>query len=342
VVVDEGTIKDSNAAFGEIGYDITPTVEVHAGLRETFNHAYGNGGVFVIPAHNLEVQSNQVGETDNFATGRIGVNWAATPDQFVYAFMAKGAKTGGINASGVHVFSPESVYDYEAGVKSTWFGGHLRTQADVFDMDYKNMQLAVLTPTPGIAPQQSITNVGKSTIRGAELSVQSRYGGLQVDGNLAYVHSAIGSSPRLLNAYLYAVQGLSPRGVQCAPGQTSGCFDFTPYYESVNGTANPYSPHWTANIGAQYAVPLAGEATLTPRADFSYSSEQWATIFQNPVDQFQARHVLNFSLEYARDRWNITAYGTNLTKDYYKTGLTGTYNFWGDPAVYGVRFTESF
>jgi iron complex outermembrane receptor protein len=341
IVADVGTVKDSNAVYGELGYDLTPTIEVHSGLRETFNHAYGNGGVFLIPANNLEIQSNRVGQTDNELTGRVGVNWKVTPDQFVYAFAAKGAKTGGINAQGEPNFEPETVYDYEAGLKSSWFADHLNTQVGIFNMHYKNMQLAVRTPAPAQAPVQTITNVGNSTIDGAEVSIQSRFRGWHIDGNLAFVHSSV-SAPPLLNTYLYQIQGYSPKGVQCEPGQTTNCFNYAPYYQSASGVSNPYSPRWTGNIGLSYIFNIHNGATLAPRADFSYSSTQWATIFENPVDRFQLRDVLNLSLTYARDGLKIAAYGTNVTHAYFIVGQTGSQNFWNAPVEYGIRISQAF
>jgi len=340
VVVDEGTVKNSNAVYGEVGFDMTPTLETHVGLRETFNHAYGNGGVFVIPAGSLEVQSNVVGQTDNEATGRAGVNWKVTSNEFIYGFVAKGAKTGGINAQGESNFAPETVYDYETGIKSSWLDGHIKTQAGVFYMDYDNLQLQVNTPAPAQAPVSTITNVGKSRVKGAELSAQSKFGGLQIDGNAAFVDSSV-SAPPLLNVYKYQSAGFSPVGAQCPPGTATGCFNYTPYYQSASGVANPYSPRWTANLGAEYGFAFFSGGTLTPRADFSYTSTQWATIFQNPVDEFQQRHVLNVTVTYAKNDWRLAVYGTNVTHDYFITGQTGAQNFWNAPAEYGVRISKS-
>lgn len=340
VVVDEGTVKNSHALYGEVGFDILPTLETHVGLRETFNHAYGDGGVFVIPAGDLEVQSNVVGQTDNEATGRVGVNWKATPTQFVYGFAAKGAKTGGINAQGESNFSPETVYDYEAGLKSTFLDGHVNTQLGAFYMDYRNLQLQVNTPAPAQAPVSTITNVGKSRVRGAEFSAQSKFGGLQVDANAAFVDSSV-SAPPLLNVYKYQSAGFTPVGAQCPPAVTAGCFDYTPYYQSASGVANPYSPRWTGNLGAEYTLKVFAAGSLTPRADFSYTSTQWATIFQNPVDKFQQRRLLNFTLTYTRNDWRLAVYGTNVTHEYFITGQTGAQNFWNSPAEYGVRLSKS-
>jgi len=342
VVVDEGTIKNTDAIFGNLGYELTQAVEVHVGLRETVNHAYGTGGVYLIPAGYRQLQGNEVSESDDFLTGRVGVNWRVSRRQFVYAFVAKGAKTGGVNSQGKADFAPETVWDYEAGIKSTWFDGHARTQLGVFDMDYRNLQLSIVTPSPiaTLTPQGAVANVGQSTIRGAELSMQALLGGWQLDGSVGYVHSAIGNSPSLLNSYLYTVLGLNPTGPQCAPGQASGCFDYGPYYQSVNGTEDPHSPQWTANAGIQYTAALPHGATVTPRLDYAYTSVQWATIFQNPVDRFQPHAVLDVGLTYERGPWSLTAYGTNVTSAYYITGQTANMNFWSAPAVYGLRIRE--
>jgi iron complex outermembrane receptor protein len=94
-------------------------------------------------------------------------------------------------------------------------------------------------------------------------------------------------------------------------------------------------------LGAEYGFAFFSGGTLTPRADFSYTSTQWATIFQNPVDEFQQRHVLNVTVTYAKNDWRLAVYGTNVTHDYFITGQTGAQNFWNAPAEYGVRISKS-
>ena len=342
ILVDQGTPKFSAAGYGELGYTISPSVEIHAGLRETFNRVSGNGGTYLVASGSPVLLAPNISHfSDNQLTGRIGVDWTASNDQFIYAFAAKGGKTGGVNGTNIANFSSESVYDYELGVKSKWLDGHVRTQVDGFYMDYQNLQLSSAAPRVGAAPGSAIVNAGSSTVYGAEFSAQVKEGGLQLDGNLAYVHSqaSVGS---LLNTLAYTVAGNSPTGLQCATGQTTGCFNYMPYYQNVTNGPNPYSPTWSGNIGVSYEVALANGLSVTPRVDFSYMSAQWTTVFQNAAEQLQARKLINANLTIKRDGWKIVGYGTNLTKQYYISGQSGFQDFYGAPREFGVRITTKF
>lgn len=342
VLVAQGTPRFSTAFYGEVGYTLSPSLEIHAGLRETFNHVTGNGGTYSVASGSpvlLAVNSTRF--SDHQLTGRIGIDWTLSNEQFLYASFAKGGKTGGVNGTGLANFASESVYDWELGAKSKWLDGHLRTQVGGFYMDYQNLQLSSVGPRVAATPGSAIVNAGSATIYGAEASAQFKAGGLSIDGNLSYVHSSV-SVGTLLNSLAYQSAGLNPTGLQCATGQTTGCFNYTPYYQSASGGPSPYSPTWTGNIGAGYDLDLGNRLTLTPRVDFSYMSAQWTTVFQNAAEQLQARKLINANITLKRDRWKIVGYGTNLTKQYYITGQTGFQNFYGAPREFGVRINTTF
>ena len=341
VHVSNRTDKIANSIFGEVGYNITPALEAHVGIRYTFDHAYQQGNTFLaLLSGSRVIANNDQGQTDSFSTGRVGLDYRLSPDQFLYAVAAKGGKTGGINAP-APVFAPEAVYDYEFGVKSTWLSGMLRTQLGAFYMDYKRLQLQTSQPEAGTTVRGSIANAGSSRVDGVEAAAQTKIGDFSVDANFAVVDSSV-SAGNLLDTYLYQLKGLSPIGLQCAPGQTVGCFNYTPYYRSVTGAPNPFSPRFTGYIGAQYTFELSPLDTLTPRADFSYTSTQYATVFQNPVDRFSTRKLLNLSLTYAHGPWTFVAFGTNVTSQYYIVGQIDNQNLFGNPAEYGFRLIRGF
>ena len=173
------------------------------------------------------------------------------------------------------------------------------------------------------------------------MSGQFRLGGWQLDGNLAYVDATVRAGA-LLNSYAYTAAGFSPLGPQCMAGQTDGCFNFAPYYVNITNAPSPFSPRWTGNIGASYTTEIGHGAYLTPRLDFSYMSSQWTSVFQNAAESMQARRLLNASVALKIDAWTLTAFGTNLTKQYYVTGQTGFQNFYGAPREFGARANLRF
>lgn len=96
ILVDQGTPKFSTAAYGELGFDITPKVEVHIGLRETYNKISGNGGVYLaLPgATPLLLAPNTPRFSDSQLTGRIGLDWTISSEHFAYIVAAKGGQDG--------------------------------------------------------------------------------------------------------------------------------------------------------------------------------------------------------------------------------------------------------
>src|SRR6201999_1815154 len=98
-----------------------------------------------------------------------------------------------------------------------------------------------------------IQNVaGTTTAYGFEGEMQAVFGALSLNGGLSYEHSQLGS-----------VTIIDPNAVP-APAPIA-----------LGGRPLPLAPDWTASIGAQYAIPLPGDATLTPRIDYSYTGGQW-------------------------------------------------------------------
>ncbi len=338
--------SDTYGVFGQGTYELTDALEVVAGAR--YSHDWigsaGTLGVFVnIPGPGLiQVVSspNATPFSDQKVTGKVAVNWKLDANNFIYAFAANGYKSGGPNPFNTAVFQPESVWDYELGLKSTLADGHIRTQIDGFYMDYDNFQYSVLNP---ITTGQTVVNLqGTSKIYGAELQMQGRAGPWAFDLSGAYVHATLGSA-QLIDP-LKLPNGGTGLGVQCAPGVasgTNGCFDYTPYFQNIAGAENPYSPEYTADIGVQYDLPLVS-GTLTPRVDFSYTGSQRASVFQDQLFLIPPRHLLNAQLTYQHKAWRLTAYGTNLTNLTYETGQQGPNEFLGAARQYGLRYSMDF
>jgi len=118
-------------------------------------------------------------------TWKTGLDFVVTDDFFVFATAGTGFRSGGIGinpqAKDVEaiqgdIFGPEEALSYEAGFKSTFFGGAMTLNASYFYVDYESLQLAVLG-TDGI-----VVNTPDATVHGLEvgkvalaLSIQRLY-----------------------------------------------------------------------------------------------------------------------------------------------------------------------
>jgi iron complex outermembrane recepter protein len=352
IEVDGPQILQTAAAFGQVSYEIVPSLQLQAGLRYThdWNETPGTVHFTLLGIPGLPALYVPIGgiETDSATTGKVALNWTVNRENFLYAFVAKGFKGGGFNPGSATTpqlnFAPEVVWDYEIGWKGQYFDNHLSTSLDGFWNNYNDLQANALIPATGTV---SLINTGKSVIKGGEAELHGQFGGLGADMGAGYVNSRLGAI-RLVNTEALPPGLTSASLPQCAPGAVAGCFNYTPYMVDLSGDQNPYSPEWTFNAGVQYAMPVGQSATLTPRINYSYVGSQWTTLFESPVtDYLHSYGLWNASVTYDRNEWSIQAYGFNLADKLYVTGqLSAGANpdseFLGNPRQFGIRVSRRF
>jgi iron complex outermembrane receptor protein len=346
--------KTTTGWFGQINFKLAPQWELQTGLRYSDFKVDGDGFVALnlpaaacgthglppaAPFNGCAVASTAGNEQDGRLTGKVALNYQLDDLNLLYAFIARGYKSGGFNTPTAN-FAPETVMDYEAGWKSTLLDSHVRTQLGGFYYKYHDFQFGELDVANG---QTGIDNLPTATIYGIEATAQAHLGGWGADAGLAYVHSHLPSPGPFVNTHLLPA---SAAGGQCAPGQTVGCFDYTPYLVIGSGGPNLYSPEWTFNGGLEYAATLGDGLTLTPRVNFAYVTSQYTSLTYSEVTDYLPGHGLLsalLTLDY-RD-WEAQAYGTNLTDKVYRSGQglnDGNYYFYGPPRQYGVRLQYRF
>lgn len=336
VDVNFGSALRSQGVFAQAGFKLNDQWQIVVGGRESFDTQHGFGRIIVGGNTISKVGDYKV----NTPTGKITLNWTPTPGQFFYVFAARGYKPGGVNDITSN-FAAEHVNDYEIGWKSTLADGHLRTQVGAYYMDYSDLQYTVLSPVTG---RNSIQNIASATIKGAEASVQGRFGGLSIDGSVAYVHSAI-QGITLIQPNLLPDGGQGTLGFGCSATVTTNCFNYGPFVRNINGAQNTNSPEWSFNVGVAYSIPI-GHGSLTPRVDYSYVGSQWTQVFQKPTDVdasfLQSKGLWAATLAYDSGPWTLEAYGRNIGNKVYISGKIGTTQFYGAPEQYGVRASRSF
>jgi len=335
-ILDSVSKQELIGIFGQVGYQLTPRLQIQLGGRYSFSNNSGTGSLKLAVGPGIFITLPQDGTySDERPTWKATLNWEVNDDNFLYAFYARGFKDGGINPPGPD-FAPEIVDDFEAGWKSKLFDRQLLLQVGGYYMEYKGMQQQVLNPYT-TAPQ--VTNIGDSTIYGAEVSAQGHFGPLSLDLGFAYNHSKLGAVSAVA-AYQLPAGQLPP---QCAPGQTIGCFDYTPYIVNLAGQKNPYSPKYTVNASIGYELELGEDLTLTPRVSVSYISSQYASIFQN-TDYFLIpdRTQVDAFLKLHAGDWDVEGFVRNLTDKHYVTGLNNASAFYAAPRTFGVRVARQF
>jgi len=338
----EGTNpKTALAAFGQVGYELANGLQLQVGARwsrtTSANDAVAKATLPILPTPILSlVQKDKT--VDKKLNGKIALNWTVDPNNFFYAFVATGAKAGGLNGPNVNGITPrafdaEDVTDYEVGYKGTFLDGHLRTQLGGYYSEYEKYQISIVDPTtPSIS---SIFNVpGKTKLYGVELSAQGSFGPLRLDVATSVSNSKLGR--------FYAIDPRLGTGATLVCNAATGpastrCIDLT-------GNEQAYAPKFTLSAGAQYAIPLGDKATLTPRADYAHIAPTFGTLFQNAAlgDRLDERNIVNAQLTLATGDWSIAGFSTNLSDQHYVAAINGVRRLAGAPRQYGIRVSRSF
>jgi len=390
--------KTNYALFGNLQYQLNDQWKLEGGVRETWDvntnptwpcalpngptcqaGNYNSFHFFNKPSpsdpYNVTIGNNGFQnwgeESDHLFTWKLAADYNLTPNDFLYAEVATGSKSGGIqnqgndpachggvNAPGVGTacFKSEKDIDYEVGYKATLMDGHVNFQADAFYMNYTNMQVNSRDPITG---QGNIHNAGSANADGLELSLQAKVAGWQLGGNASYTKSSF-SLGNIVNqdaCSLYSPCNNANNVGQCAPGQPdgglnpsgkSGCFNyvggvningqFVSFVESVSGIQLPNSPTFQGNAMVAYRVPLSNGDGLTPRVDFQYQGKQYGSVFNDPLDQFGARTNVNATLTWEHERWAVQAFATNLTNQAYPIAFNDqNAEIYNNPRQFGVQ-----
>src|SRR6185312_15350304 len=294
--------------FGQISWQIVPTLQLQVGLRENWDNNHTRASVDEVALPVLPVTVPNVGctgapyttgasflpsqfgylcppqplqstsFTDAVPTGKADLNWTPLPGQFFYGFFARGYKAGGPQPGAVP-YQPEHVNDWELGWKGTMLDGHMQTHLGGYYMVYQGMQQVIFNTLTGSGTQ--IVNIGSSTLEGIEATMNARMGGLGVNVDGSYEHSALANITGVVASY--ELPPTAGSHGQCgAPGvNPSACFDYGPYEANIGGESDIFAPEWQGTLAVDYRLHL-GQGTLDPQIQFSYTGGQYASLFQIP------------------------------------------------------------
>ncbi|MET0370726.1 MAG: TonB-dependent receptor [Sphingobium sp.] len=239
------------AAFGEVSLEPFQGLTLTAGARY-YDYSKTTAGEATLASPLTASAITPYGAVTAKAKGwieKFNVSYKFSRDVMVYATASKGFRPGGANnipslPGGLVVYAPDSLWNYEAGLKSSLFDNMVTFNLALFQIDWKDIQTSART-ADGLF--SFITNAGKARIRGGEADLTVRPAqGLSV--TLAAGYSDAKLSEDQINSSLQVT------------GSTG-----------LNGERLPNVPKWTASATASYSWPLFGDYDGLVRADYAYT-----------------------------------------------------------------------
>jgi iron complex outermembrane receptor protein len=336
----------TEAVFGQATFELPANFELQLGARYSGWYTK-NLGAWTVPefvAFGYTFPINQTYSGQN-VTGKATLNWNIDDHNFAYAFVATGAKPGGLGtplifggnlgaAALTAPFNQEYVTDYEIGWKSSMLDNHLRTQIGAYYNDFEHFQ--VILPLPSQPTQTIELNVpGQTKLYGIEGSAQAVFGDFSLDVSAALEHSSLPTfyspDPRVLPAA--PINSCNPT---TGPAATN-CFNLA-------GHPQTYAPNFTFNFGAQYDFHLSNSDLLTPRISYAHISQQWATLFDNRAagDYLTPRDLVGATLAWKHGDVLATLYCYNCTFDHYVSAAASPIRLAGAPRTFGISIMKTF
>jgi iron complex outermembrane receptor protein len=266
------------AGYGNVVADLAPSLEATVGIRYDDNF---------ISQDDLSYGSHRSVRYDSFQP-KASLTYKINDNDRVYATVSKGFRSGGFNSiinTVATSYAPETLWNYEFGVKTETVDHYVTANAAVFYEDYKNSQQFQFD---GKTATQTIFNIAKSRIYGAEFDVEAKtpITGLTVQASAGIMDSEIKSTSGI------------PEAVTAAVG-------------NVVGNYLPVINHWTFSVGSQFAQPLSNGWTLTPSLNLTGRGKQYWYV--DNVNEAPNLYLVNGALVLTGDtHWKVALTVKNL------------------------------
>lgn len=281
--------------FGEIKWDIVPTVSLTVGGRYSHDkkkfaidsRAQGPFAEFFVEDPSRPLIAN-VSDSWGKPTGRVSLQYRPSEAFMVYGSVSQGYKSGGFNSEPLNLvaattpFDEETVFNVEAGVRAQLFDKRVRLNVTGFRMRYSDIQVSAFN-----ANSIEITsNAAKATIKGVEVEAVAR----------------------------------PSRYFTFSLGAARYDAEFDKYIDldgdDLSGTRLAKTPKWTLAMSAVADTPVINDAgRLQLRADYATRS---SVANDAPADREfgirQGKDIVDLRLAWipTSDKWEVAAFVRNL------------------------------
>ncbi|HEY6916818.1 MAG TPA: TonB-dependent receptor [Allosphingosinicella sp.] len=300
------------AAFGDATYRFSDRFDVTAGLRYSSNDQKNrqvSKGLLFGPS----VIDGTGKSSEDVLTFAVSPRFHLNPDVMLYARVASGYRPGGPNVvfpnqSVPGSYKADTVVNYEAGIKGLWFDRKLSIDADVFYIDWKDIQ--IVQTFGGV---QGLGNGKTARSQGFELStLYAPVRGLKLGFNAAYTDAKLtADAPSILGH---------------------------------DGDRVPLVPKWSASATVDYTQPAFGDFEWSLGGGYRYRSGTTGS-FEGAADyaRYNALGQFDAYIGLGNGRFDVQLFARNLTdaREYVGAALPGQLAI-NQPRVVGINLETRF
>jgi iron complex outermembrane receptor protein len=330
---DPGKSEDY-AVFAQVGYQLADAWKLDLGVRYTHDSKTGTQTATAVkldskydpgntqPLTPLSVTPGFVGNYDKSwskVTPQVTITFKPSDTLTSYFTVSEGHKGGGFQNNASKQFAaefpyePESVTNYELGLKLELMDGRARWNTALFYEDYENLQVQ---QTVGSCACNVISNAKKAEIKGVESEFEI---------NPAH------------NLYFWL------NGTYLDDKYT----DFIDPNNGVSyeGRTLQRTPEYSYSVGGEFTTGIGSwEEALHFRLSYKYQDKIYWTQTNFTYEPGYGLLDGRISLAPRDARWSVSMWGKNLTDKVYRTNTIEIFgdeggSSYGTPRTYGMDFT---
>jgi len=272
------------AGYADFDYHILPNFDFGAGARYSTNTQKFNevlNGIFFGGPSNILTTS-----TDHDLTYSADLRWHPLRGHMVYARVATGYQPGGpndvlpsVDPSAARSYSSSTATSYELGVKDELLDGRLNTAIDVFDVDWRKIQVEAI-----IGGFNTFTNGGTARSFGSEWELDY----------LPIPELTLSTTGAYTHAYL----------TQPTPATVNG----------HTGDRLPGAPLISGSASMRYSHPVARELMAVGELSWRYTGSSYADFTAaGSRQQMPSFGILDLTLGVNAMRWSCNFFIKNAT-----------------------------
>ena len=335
------------AGYADVSYKLFDKLTVTAAGRfEDFTATQSTGYAIDLggePTPNATDNGGYSGRafSDRKFIKKFNLDYQLTDTLMGYATYSEGFRAGGANQAVLNEptvpngYGPDTVKNYEAGLKTEWFGKRLLFNVDYYLMDWDNIQVQGETPD-GL--YRFTTNAGFAKVNGVEAEARVRaMQGLEFGASYGWTFARLTAN--------YPVD----------PGLTESGYA---------GDRLAYVPRQQFNLTGDYTYPLSSDYGLRVYLDYQYvgpSQNLPSPYLADPTTGAVTTTVdpgfvsiggystVNARISLQSSRWSVGIYGNNLGNKLAVTNVDwsppftpGRYTYTNTPRVIGLTITAKF
>ena len=281
--------SDTFSAFGEVGYFVTPELELAAGARYTYERKTTSSeisspsGTFM-----FGYPGRAEGDVDfSNISPEVSATYHLSEGNIAFGKISRGFKSGGISPyieddGSANSYDPETTTSYELGTKLTSGDGRFTLAASLFYIDWKDQQAVIYT-----SPFTRVyRNAAAATSKGFEIE-----GTAQLTEELG-LRAGYGYTHAVYDDFVDTVMG-----------------------QDYTGNPLPFSPRHSFSAGLRWESELNNELKLTAGLDYTFRSS-YAFTANNAYRQ-DPTHLVDAHIGVEKNGLSATLWAKNLTDERY-------------------------